>query len=224
MPVKKELTGFELPKLNVQMMDVPIIGDTALIVHAWSPKAKREMLDKQMKKAKGPKEAKDPKADFEASLYKMDGGGFGFPSVAFKAAAVTAVTSVGGVTKVAARQAFHVLGEDIDVQGAFEGTKMRLNLVRVEGGAPRMREDMVRIGMGTADLRYRGEFWPWHAQVLVRFNANVLSPEQILNLLNTAGFAVGIGEWRSEKDGQNGLFHVATEAEMKKLAPMKRAA
>ena len=51
----------------------------------------------------------------------------------------------------------------------------------------------------------------------VRFNANVLSAEQIINLFNTAGFGVGIGEWRSEKDGQHGLFHVATVGELQTL-------
>lgn len=217
----KENVAIELPKLDVQMMEVTLIGDAPLVVHAWSMKAKKEMLSKQMKSAKGAKEAKDPKADFEDSLYKLPDGGFGFPSVAFKGAAVTAVTSVSGVTKVAARQAFHVLGEAVDVDGAFDGVKMRVDLVRIEGGEPRMREDMVRVGMGTADLRYRGEFWPWHAKVLVRFNANVLSPAQILNLFNTAGFACGVGEWRPERDGQFGTFHVATEAEQEALA--KRA-
>lgn len=214
---KKEDVGIVLPQLNVQLMEVAIIGDTPLITHAWSAKAKREMLDKQMKKAKPGREAKDPRKDFEESLYKLADGGYGFPSVAFKAAAVTAVTSVSGLTKVAARQAFMVLGEDIEVTGAFDGVKMRQNLVRVQGSEPRMREDMVRVGMGTADLRYRGEFFPWYAQLLVRFNANVLSAEQILNIINTAGFGVGIGEWRSEKDGQSGAFHVAQEGEVEKL-------
>lgn len=225
MAVAKENVAIELPKLDVQMMEITLIGDAPLIVHAWSVKAKRQMLAKQMKAAKGAKEAKDPRDDFEQSLYRLPNGGYGFPSVAFKAAAVTAVTSVSGITKVAARQAFHVLGDAVDVEGAFDGVKMRADLVRLEGGEPRMREDMVRVGMGTADLRYRGEFWPWHAKVLVRFNANVLSPAQILNLFNTAGFACGVGEWRSERDGQNGMFHVATEAEqdaLSKPAPAKR--
>jgi hypothetical protein len=80
-----------------------------------------------------------------------------------------------------------------------------------------MREDMVKIAMGTADLRYRGEFSDWHARLLVRYNANVLSESQILNLINVAGFAVGVGEWRPEKDGMNGMFHVADERDMARL-------
>lgn len=218
---KKEV-GIELPPLDLRLMDVVIIGDSPLIVHAWSAKAKKEMLDKQMKKAKQAKEAKDPKADFEASLYKLSDGSYGFPSVGFKAAAVTAGTSVAGLTKVAARQAFHILGEDVDVTGVFEGTSARLNLVRVRGRLS-MREDMVRVGMGTADLRYRGEFSDWHARILVKYNANVLSESQILNLINVAGFAVGIGEWRPEKDGMNGMFHVANGAEYEAVTQKEAA-
>lgn len=214
--VKKEEVGITLPPLDIRLMEVTVIGDSPLIVHAWSEKAKKEMLGKQMKAAKQAKEAKDPKADFESSLYRL-GDRYGFPSVGFKAAAVTACTSVAGITKVAARQAFHILGEDVDVKGAFEGTKARVNLVRIEGGEPSMREDMVRVGMGTADLRYRGEFADWHAKLLVRYNANVLSESQILNIINVAGFAVGVGEWRPERDGMNGMFHVADERDMAKL-------
>lgn len=214
----KQTTGIELPKIDIRLMEVTIIGDSPLIVHAWSEKSKREMLDKQMKRAKGAKEAKDPVADFNASLYRLADGGYGFPSVGFKSAAVTAITSVGGMTKVAARQAFHILGEDVDVAGAFDGTKARHNLVRIEGGEPTMREDTVRVGMGTADLRYRGEFADWSAQLLVRYNANVLSESQILNIINVAGFAVGVGEWRPEKNGPHGMFHVATEADLKAIS------
>ena len=214
MAVAKNDVAIELPALKIGLMEVTVIGDSPLIVHAWSQKAKREMLDKQMKKAKGAKEAKDPTADFEASMYRLADGGYGFPSVAFKNAAVTAATSIAGITKIAARQAFHILGEGADVSGAFNGAKSRVNLIRIEGDPPAMREDMVKIAMGTADLRYRPEFTTWRARLLVRYNSGVLSEAQILNLLNTAGFAVGVGEWRPEKDGMNGMFHVAAEQEL----------
>lgn len=215
MAKKAETTGITIPKLETGLMEVVIVGDAPLLVHKWSKKAKEEMLAKQMKKARSAKTAKDPVQDFKDSIYYLPDGTCGFPSVAFKAAAVMAVTSVSGVTKVEARQAFHILGEDVDVPGAFEGSISRDNLVKLEGGQPRMREDMVRIGMGTADLRYRAEFWPWRARILVRYSKDVLSEEQILNIINRAGFGVGVGEWRPERDGDKGLFHVATEADMK---------
>ncbi len=216
MVTKKEEVGIVLPQLDIGLMEITIIGDSPLIVHAWSHKAKRQMLDKQTKAAKGAREAKNPQEDFEASMYRLADGGYGFPSVGFKTSAVTAGTSIAGLTKIQARQAFHVLGEDVDVAGAFEGSISRVNLVRING-APQMREDLVRVGMGTADLRYRAEFPDWHAKLLVRYNRNVLSEAQIMNLLNTAGFAVGVGEWRPERDGAYGMFHIATEDELRKL-------
>lgn len=197
-----------LPPLKIETITVTLIGDTPLIVHRWSEKAKKQMLDKQMKKASAGKEAKDPERDFRESLYVLDDGSYGFPIIGFKAAAVTACTSIGGMTKVAARQAFHVDGE----------------FAVIKGDEPAMREDMVRVGMGTADIRYRGEFKNWFTQVRVNYNANVLSAEQILNLFQTAGFAVGVGEWRPERDGQFGRFHVASEQELKALGLLEKAA
>jgi hypothetical protein len=178
-------------------MSITLIGDSPLICHAWSDKAKKMMLDKQMKRAVTTKEAKDPEQDFRDSLYRMPGGKFGFPSVAFKAAAVSACRFTDGVKMTAARGAFHIYGEMVEIHGE-----------------PTPREDMVRVGMGVADLRYRGEFKTWRATVVMRFNEAALSPEQIVNLFNTAGFGVGVGEWRPERDGSYGMFHVATKADL----------
>jgi hypothetical protein len=209
MAAAKQTTAIELPPLNLQTIDIPIIGDSGLICHAWSRKARQQMLDKQMKKAPSGRVAKDPWQDFCESLYWLDDmpdapteedvmkGRFGFPSVAFKAAAITGVTTVGSLTKVMARQVFHILGEYVEILGP----------------PPSMREDMVRVGMGTADIRHRGEFETWGAILRVQFNAGVFSAEQVVSLFEIGGFGVGIGEWRPEKDGVNGRFHVAKTGE-----------
>lgn len=199
-----------LPPLNLARLTATIVGDTSLICHTWSQKARLEMLAKQTKKAQQAKEAKDPVQDFRDSLYKIETGGYGFPSVAIKDAMVTAVTSVSGLTKVAARQSFRVVGERSDVRAAYESVIIRQNLVPIISPEPMMREDMVRVGMGTADIRYRGEFFPWAMRFQIGYNANLFSAEQLLNLLNVAGFGVGIGEWRAERNGESGAFHVAT--------------
>ena len=64
--------------------------------------------------------------------------------------------------------------------------------------------------MGTADIRYRGEFRNWYADLEISFNANgAYTVEQIINIINAGGYACGVGEWRPERDGQYGMFHVA---------------
>jgi hypothetical protein len=207
-----------LPKLDIQIIEVPIVGDAILITHNWSEKAKQMMLGKQMKEANEGLAAKDPEADFRAGVYEMSDGGAGIPSVAFKNAAVEACTSLD-ITKIAARQAFHVMGEIAWVNGAFPGLEMRQDLVRIQGSKPQMREDMVKLsGPGSsADLRYRPQFWPWWALLTIRFNTRVLSAAQIVNLINTAGFGVGVGDWRPAKNGQHGMFHVAIDGEVDEI-------
>jgi hypothetical protein len=62
--------------------------------------------------------------------------------------------------------------------------------------------------MGTADLRYRAEFKKWKTTLTIRYNSRAISAEQITNMFQNAGFAIGVGEWRPQKDGRNGMFHV----------------
>lgn len=188
---KVEEQPVEALRIDKRTVTLRLVGDSPLICHKWSEKAKKEMLDKQMKKAKTAKVAKDPQRDYEESLYALPDGGYGFPCVAFKSAAVGACRFTDGVKMTVARGAFHVVGE----------------LAAIEGD-PSMREDMVRVGMGTADIRYRGEFKQWATNLTITYNAAALSVEQIVNLYNLAGFGVGVGEWRPEKDGSYGRFHV----------------
>ena len=202
--------AISIPAINIQTAIIRVVGDSPLIMHKWSEKAKKEILDKQMKKAKTKgHDAKNPVADFIDSMYWLDGepdekteegfikaiqngARFGFPSVAFKASAVAAGFRAG-VTKnmVSMNAAFHIDGEFVEIKGT-----------------PDMREDMVRVGMGVADIRYRGEFKHWSAEFSVRYNASAISLEQLVNLFNLGGFACGVGEWRAEKGGTYGMYHI----------------
>ncbi len=179
-----------IPKPNILRVNINVEGISPLICHRWSDKAKKQMLDKQMKKASKSREAKDPEQDYRDSLYRLpDEDGYGFPAVAFKAAAVRAAKQVG-LPMTDVRTWFHVVGE----------------LVKIEG-EPEMREDMVRIQQ-TTDIRYRGQFPEWTAKVPIDLDESKLSIEQLVSLFAGAGFGVGVGEWRPEKDGQYGRFEV----------------
>lgn len=219
-PKTTETKQLVIPPIDIRFVDLYIIGDSPLIMHAWSEKAKRMILEKQMKiaKAKG-HDVRNPVEDFIDSMYWglgkpetpteeafneaiANGATFKFPTVAFKESAVAAgFRSDILKNKVTGYAAFHILGE----------------YTQIFGSTPVMREDMVRIGMGTADLRYRGQFDEWYTKLQIRYNAGVITVEQIANLLNFGGFACGLGEWRAEKGGSFGFYHVASEEEIQVL-------
>ncbi len=207
--------GIHLKRLDLQSIKLRLVGTAPLICHAWSAKAKRQMLEKQMKKASSGKTAKDPVADFRESLYRLpDGKGFGFPAIAFKAAAVDAANIVE-LKKTEMRGCFHLLGELVKI----EAPELKAPLTECdaeywdaitaerEHGAS-MRSDMVRIGMGVADIRFRAQFVKWSVELTLQFNKAAISAEQLVNLFNVAGFAVGVGEHRPQRDGSSGLFRV----------------
>ena len=64
----------EIKPIEIQKFNIRIVGDSPLIVHAWSEKAKREMLEAQQGKSKGKKkDPKNPVYDFVQSLYWAEG-------------------------------------------------------------------------------------------------------------------------------------------------------
>lgn len=203
-----------IPSIARREVVVSLEGDSPLLVHRWSEKAKKMILDKQTRRAKtSGHDLKEPVQDFIDSLYWISGepeekneegflqavssgeARFGFPTVAFKNAAIDGAYRRGAIpNKVSMRAAFHVFPADL--------------VEIVSDQPPVMREDMVTVGMGLPDIRYRGQFDHWSAEMLVSYDTALLSLEQLINMFNLGGFACGVGEWRVEKGGTCGMFHV----------------
>jgi len=139
-----------------------IKGLSPLIMHKWSEKAKREMLDKQQKKTVK-KGLREPEVMTDS------------------------------------RSSFFVMGEYC--------VEDQRDLVPVTGELS-MREDMVRLNGATSDLRYRGQVSDWEAELDIIYNPISMSPNYLTDMLKIAGFGVGIGEWRPDKDGIFGRFEV----------------
>jgi len=219
----KEAIGVSIRPLETETMTIRIVGDTPLIVHKWSDKAKRMMLEAQQGTAKTKKkDPKNPAEDFISSLYWItpeptemteeafedaikNGARFGFPATAFKQSAISASYRQGYTKdKMSLRGVFFIEPDAISTDNT--------QVVEIKYESVVMREDMVRIGMGTADLRYRAELHGWSADLKVKLNkGGQYTWEDVANILNAGGFVCGVGEWRPEKDGQNGMFHVKTE-------------
>jgi len=190
----------ELQKIKVEQTTVKVKGLSPLIMHRWSEKARKEMLDKQMKKTVK-KEAKSPEEQYEASVYRLDDGRLGFPADAFKKAMIRGAKQIG-LVMTDARTSFFVHGEYC--------SRDDRELVPVIGDI-QPREDMVRINGSTADIRFRGQAVSWEAELKISYNSSINSFDQIVNMLHAAGYGVGVGDWRPEKDGTFGRFEVVAQ-------------
>jgi hypothetical protein len=204
---------------------IMLIGDTPLIVHAWSQKAKLEMLAKHMGKPLA-RSNKDPYEDFIQSMYRFDDGNYGFPVVAVKEAMAGVTADLPGVARAQVYRNIIVTGRRGFQIGVFADIKSPTELAEVfSPNPPAPREDMVRLSgiSHEPDIRYRAEFWPWAIEFTLAYDDSIFDVEGTLNLLGRAGFTVGLGEWRQEKGGSNGLFHVAGEQEAAMVAKWKKA-
>lgn len=188
-----------LARIKREIAEIEVKGTAPLIVHRWSEKARQMMLDAQQGR-KTPRQGKDPDADYESSMYRFADGGHGFPVMAFKSATVKGGGRLFGksVKMTELRQVFTFLADGIGVDGT--------QLVRI-AGEPSIREDMVRVGMGTADIRYRAEYRDWSAIIRVEFVPSVIDLESVVALVD-AGGTNGVGEWRPEKNGSYGTYEV----------------
>lgn len=180
-----------------EILEIRIEGATPLIVNQFGAKAMRIMLERQQG-IKKPKEARDPAADYEASIHRLTDGRFGFPAVGFKGATVSGARAFkGSITMAALRPMLYFFPDD-----------RATGLIAI-AGKPHMREDVVRNATGVADLRYRAEFTDWSATLRVEFSPHLIDRRSVLALVAEGG-RNGIGEWRPERGGVNGTYEVVT--------------
>ena len=182
--MKTKEKAVEIPKLKIDVAEFNIVGTAPLIVHRFGEKAIKMIADKQTKKSKERPE-RNPEAEMLECLYMFeDGERTGFPAVGFKAAMVRAGKMLEYVMKDLQQIVFIIPddGDLVEIKGEYD-----------------LRTDMVRVGMGSADIRYRPEYKKWTAKLQVKYNSAQISAEQIAQLIDAAGFGCGIGEWRPEK-------------------------
>lgn len=197
----------EIPGVAIGTMLVPILGTAPLVVHKFTSKAKRQMLD-NMQGRKSPKTAKNPEQDFQDARYRTDDGKDGFPVIGFKAATVSAARFYDkSVSMTMLRQALFFDAPFSRIEG------QKLAVIDYEGDEPIMREDVVRVGQGT-DLRYRPEYRNWSTVLKISFVESLLSRESVLSLVEAGGMGVGVGEWRVEKRGDFGSFQIDPNREV----------
>lgn len=207
---KKPGGAIEIPMPKIMVAVVDIVGTAGLLCAKFPDKLLdqmqgiRETETMPGKKKKTIRPARDFDQEFRDSVYKLDdGSGYGFPSIAFKKAMVTACAQVDGLTMKLANQLFFVLGDAMSQDQLCTRITGKLHKVR----------HMVRLASRERppDVRFRGEFRPWTATLRIKYNSNMITGQSILSLVQIAGTSGGVGEHRATSPlstGDHGFFTV----------------
>lgn len=178
-----------------------IEGISPLVVRAFSNVSRDRMIrDHQAgslsSKKSRKKEPRDFEAEYHAARHISDEGWDGIPSQAFRLSGIRAANS-DDFKMTTAKMTFDII-EDGYSRSSGDG------LVRITKGEPHMDIRRVRIGMGKTDLCARPMWRPgWQASVQVRWNADVWTATDMLNIFHRLGDYVGVCEGRptSPKSG-----------------------
>lgn len=213
----------QIQPANMVRTTIRIAGTTSYVQEAFSGRKRDELMvgmstSKAEKAGKARKDARPVRNyddEFEDAQHKSVAGWNGIPCTAFRQGMVDACRTAN-VVMVTAKLAISIIPDGFD---ARDGTP----LVRLYSPtAPERLQLPVRNANGSVDIRIRPMWREWWAKVTVQFDADMITAQSIVNLLDRAGQQVGIGAGRpfSKKSvGQGwGTFSVNQTEEEEKTA------
>ena len=180
-------------------------------IESTAPMLRNKMAEESVKairaKSEGtPKEkaeAIDPDTEWLKSLHVMPSYGkkagqkgcrYGMPAQAIHDSMIAACSFLEGITKVQARGSIQVIPQ--------EGC-----LVEIKG-TPVCDIQTFPNKRGVAVTSHRARFDAWSATLTISYAVRVITPDMIVNLLNSAGFYIGLGSRRRQTGNSNGTFRV----------------
>lgn len=209
----KNTLSVTIPEINNQELVVDIIGRTPLLVKRFDEKTQQGIEEAQQGVAKRKKEPRNPAEECERARIKDERGRDCIRSIWLKKG-MAAMGGYFGIPRGNVEQGVYVVGDLLPIQ--FAGKKPIMNTARV------------RVGVGSmakTSVAYRPEFRDWVCKgVRIGFDAAVLTPHQVISLLQHAGGKNGIGEWRPQKGGDFGRFDVVPAGASKKMIEEARKA
>ncbi len=197
---ESEPTTLKLEPVKQRCVTIRIKSKSPMIQHKWSEKAKEMMRQKHAGKKTRNYDVRDPKKEGEEAAYRTYDGRYGIPLTALKASLIGAAHKDIGIEKTLVKKALFIPATDPN------------GIIPIECDEPVIQEDHVRVGAGSADLRYRPYFMHWAAEVTFEVDCGLLQTQGLLALIDRAGFGVGMREWRPEKGGDYGRYMVGAAA------------
>lgn len=197
----------ELKPLGVKTMHITIVGDGDLVLNKMNDVTAKQLTDARKDKAKSTQKPNEWEAVI-TSMHWYDGKPTDFSEEGLRYALKN---NKPCVTAFALKKSFGdaVVRNELDKYKTKFDASVNIiakgGLVPVSFAEHTLDEKLMSPKKGAPVLVRLNRFSGWSATFTVQFMENVYSAEQIVNIINLAGFGLGIGSGRSSGYGR---YHV----------------
>lgn len=188
---KENKVEIKIDTLNIGTIKVPIKGKVPLLMDRMPDETKKEILAKQSGVTKSnKKKVRDTKEESIKAIHVSSKGEIGFPSYGFKKGMMECTSFVGD--KYFSKK----LVQGIRIVNSVDG------LIPISFS----KQDILIHSIGS-QTKFTPQFHNWSCELIIQYDQNNLCAEDIIRLLNYAGFYVGVGAWRPKgRDGGSGEY------------------
>lgn len=208
MGAKKEETTIELKPINPRTITISIVGDTDLILNKMNDVTTRQLVDARKDKAKNI-EKPNVWEEVITSVHWLNGKPTEFTENALEDALKN---NAPCLTAFGLKKSFAdaVVRNEISTYATKFNASVNIigqgdNLIPIKFTQHFIDEKLMSPKKGAPVLVRLNRFSGWTADINVQLIENVYSIEQLVNIVNLAGFGIGIGSGRSSGYGR---YHV----------------
>ena len=204
----KKVEVLELKSLDIKTAQVTIVGDGDLVLNKMNDVTSRELIDIRKDKAKNVTEKANEWESIITAIHWRDGKPTDFSEEGMKKALTE---NAPCLTAFGLKKSFGqaVVQNGIDTYSTKFNAGMNIvasgNLVPIKFAKHLIDEKLMSPKRGAPVLVRLNRFTGWSAVFTIQYTGAVYSLEQIVNIINMAGFSIGIGSGRTSGYGR---YHV----------------
>ena len=179
--------------ISLNRFKVRIVGKTPLLMDKMPDETKMSILAKQTGKSMSIKKQRNIEQETKNAVHITSTGEIGFPANGFKAGMIESTSFVGDM------YFSKKLIRGIKIMNTIDG------LVPIKYKKQTVLEHTIG-----ANTKYTPQFHEWSCELEILYDSNNVSAEDLVTLLNYAGFYYGIGIWspRCKSGGEFGMYEV----------------
>ena len=197
----------EIKRIETKQVTVKIVGDGDLILNKMNDVSTRQLTDQRKNKAKD-MEVPNEWEQIITAMHWRDGKPTDFSEQGLIDALMN---NAPCITAFGLKKSFGdaVVRNEIDKYRTKFDNSLNIiakgNLVPIKFTEHYVDEKLMSPRTGKPVLVRMNRFSGWSAEFTIQFTENVYSLEQIINIINLAGFGLGIGSGRTSGYGR---YHV----------------